>query len=175
VRRHRSHTILGVVAGFAAFVMSPYLFAWMSPTILGLLLAIPLSWASGQLGLGLWLKTRGLLITPEESSPPTIATRANVLTAELATIDSDGDNALRAVHSDARFRDEHERMLPPGSRPERGAFDQDRVMARAKLSEAASLDEACRWLTPKETFLALHDRAMIALLARLPDKAEAAE
>jgi len=175
VRRHRSHTILGVVAGFAAFVMSPYLFAWMSPTILGLLLAIPLSWASGQLGLGLWLKTRGLLITPEESSPPTIATRANVLTAELATIDSDGDNALRAVHSDARFRDEHERMLPPGSRPERGAFDQDRVMARAKLSEAASLDEACRWLTPKETFLALHDRAMIALLARLPDKVEAAE
>jgi membrane glycosyltransferase len=52
VRRHRTHTVLGVVAGISAFMIATSLFAWMSPTIVGLVLAIPLSWASGQLGLG---------------------------------------------------------------------------------------------------------------------------
>ena len=52
VRRHRWHTVMGVVAGFSAFMIATSLFLWMSPTILGLLLAIPLSWLSGQLGVG---------------------------------------------------------------------------------------------------------------------------
>jgi membrane glycosyltransferase len=170
VRQHRSHTILGAVAGVAAYAMSPLLFAWMSPTILGLLLAIPLSWASGQLGLGLWLKRHGLLLTPEETAPPPIATRANSLSQELAIGSDEGSNALEILHSDAAFREIHETMLPAGTRSERGRFDQDKVMARAKLTEAATLEEAIRWLTPKERFIALHDRAMISLLARLPER-----
>jgi membrane glycosyltransferase len=175
VRQHRGHTIFGALAGVAAYAMSPYLFAWMSPTILGLLLAIPLSWASGQLGLGLWLKKRGLLMTPEERTPPPIATRANALSQELALAGHDGEDALRVMHDDVAFRSIHEAMLPPGTRGDRGRFEQDRVMARAKLSEAATLDEACQWLTPKERFIALHDRAMISLLARLPERQAAAE
>jgi len=65
VVRHRWHTLLGLVAGVAAFAIATSLFLWMSPTILGLVLAIPISWASGQLGLGLALKRRLLLATPE--------------------------------------------------------------------------------------------------------------
>jgi membrane glycosyltransferase len=175
VRRHRWHTLLGIVAAVVAFIMSPYLFAWMAPTILGLVLAIPLSWASGQLGLGLWLKRRGLLATPEESAPPPIATRANALAAEFAIVGQDEQDGLRVLHDDEEFRDLHETMLPPGSRSERGRFDEDKVMARAKLSEAASVEEACRWLNPKERFIALHDRALIGLIARLPASKRAAE
>ena len=51
LRRHRWHTILGLVTGGAAFAIATSLFLWMSPTILGLVLAIPISWASGQLSL----------------------------------------------------------------------------------------------------------------------------
>ena len=70
VRRHRWHTVLGVFAGVSAFLIATSLFLWMSPTIVGLVLAIPLSWLSGQLGVGLALKRMGLLLTPEEARPP---------------------------------------------------------------------------------------------------------
>jgi membrane glycosyltransferase len=173
VRRHRWHTVLGATAGFAAYAMSPYLFAWMSPTIIGLLLAIPLSWASGELAIGLWLKRLKLLLTPEETVPPPIAMRANQLCSELAA-QGDAADAFRVLNVDQEFRDLHETMLPAGVRSERGRFEQDKVMAQAKLAEAGSLDEAVRWLTPRERFIALHDRALIGLIARLPDK-QAAE
>ncbi|MFY9293630.1 MAG: glucans biosynthesis glucosyltransferase MdoH, partial [Methylorubrum rhodinum] len=84
VRRHRWHTLLGVVTGIGAFAIATSLFLWMSPTILGLVLAIPLSWASGQLAFGLALKRRGLLVTPEEETPPPIARRAGELAARNA-------------------------------------------------------------------------------------------
>src|SRR5690606_8146561 len=53
VRRHRMHVALGIVTGVSAFLISTSLFAWMSPTILGLVLAILLSWLSGTLAVGL--------------------------------------------------------------------------------------------------------------------------
>ena len=77
VRRHRSHVILGFVTLVAALLISPSLAAWMSPTIAGLILAIVLSWASGQLWIGLALRRMGLLLTPEETHPPEIG-RAHV-------------------------------------------------------------------------------------------------
>jgi membrane glycosyltransferase len=166
VRRHRSHVVLGLIAGASAYVMSPYLFAWMSPTIIGLVLAIPLSWASGSLAIGMWLKARGLLQTPEEMTPPPIALRAGALMAADAAADE--GEALRHIHADPDFREMHELMLPPGSRGERGHFDTVKVLAQAKITEARNLDEACQWLTPPERFALLHDRALIALLARLP-------
>jgi len=61
-------------------------------------------------------------------------------------------------------------MLPAGQRAERGTFEQDKVMARAKLAEAGSLQEARIWLSGKERFIALHDRALIALIARLSER-----
>ncbi|CAM5766836.1 glucans biosynthesis glucosyltransferase H [Labrys miyagiensis] len=171
VKRHRSHTILGLFAGVAAYVISPYLFTWMSPTIIGLLLAIPLSWASGQLSIGLWLRRHGVLATPEESSPPEVATRANALSQELAAAGEDDDDAIEVVYHDAAFRALHEMMLPVAHGRERGRFEQDRVMAQAKIAEAASIEEAAKWLNPKERFVALHDRNLIESLSRLQQPA----
>ncbi|MDQ0393034.1 glucans biosynthesis glucosyltransferase MdoH [Labrys monachus] len=175
VRRHRSHTILGAFAGVAAYVMSPYLFAWMSPTILGLLLAIPLSWASGQLSIGMWLRRRGFLATPEETNPPEVALRANGLSEELAAEGEDEDDALRVLYEDEAFRSLHETMLPAPAGRERGKFEPERVMAQAKIAEAGTIEEACRWLTAKERFVALHDRSLIAMLSHLHAPAAKAE
>ena len=55
IRRHRDHVALGVISLVAALLISPSLAAWMSPTIAGLILAIALSWASGQRSIGLAL------------------------------------------------------------------------------------------------------------------------
>ena len=119
-RRHRWHALLGLVTLFAAALISPSLVLWMSPTIAGLVLSIPLSWASGQLWLGLGLRRSGLLLTPEETSPPRVVVRANALAAELELIGHDHDDALRAIHADPALRATHEAFLPeaPPRRPE---------------------------------------------------------
>ena len=173
IRRHRSHVGLGIVTLIAGMLISPSLVAWMSPTIAGLILAIPISWASGQLGIGLALKRMGLLLTPEEATPPAIATRANALTSQLAAEGGDESDGIRAIHEDAALREAHDLFLPAPQPRLRGHIDTDRALAEAKLSEAQTLDEAMSWLKPKERMVVLHDRALLDLLTRLPGKAEA--
>jgi membrane glycosyltransferase len=168
VRRHRSHVALGVLTLVAGLIISPSLAAWMSPTIAGLILAVFISWASGQLSIGLWLKRFGLLMTPEESEPPPIATRANSLAAQLAALGEDEGDALRIVHSDTAFRAAHDQFIPQPPPRRRGDVDPERALAEAKLNDAHCIDEAVSWLKPKERMVVLHDRALIDLLARLP-------
>ncbi len=167
IRRHRAHVTLGVVTGISAFMIATSLFAWMSPTILGLVLAIPLSWASGQLAFGLALKRWKLLLTPEEGEPPEVATRANILQAEFAKQRFDDADGLEALHGDSTLLAAHMAMLPEAKPRAEGHFDPDHVMAQAKLVEAARISEAVAWLKPKERMTLLHDRALISLLARL--------
>jgi membrane glycosyltransferase len=168
VRRHRTHMALGIVTLFAGFLISPSLVAWMSPTIAGLILAIPLSWASGQLWIGVALRRFGLLTTPEETTPPAIVQRANALTLDLARNGHDGEDGLIALHDDHAFRDAHDALLPPAARRRRGEVETEIAMATAKLNDAKSLEEALRWLTPKERMALINDRALISMLARLP-------
>jgi membrane glycosyltransferase len=170
VRRHRSHTLMGLLTLVAGLMISPSLVAWMSPTIGGLVLAVLLSWASGQKSIGLALRRVGLLVTPEEAAQPSIAKQANQLTHELEKSNVDGADSLRALHDDPAFRAAHEAMLPPGRRRHRGEIDVDRAMAETKLVEAETIGEAVSWLKPKERMVALGDRALLALIGSLPDK-----
>jgi len=169
-RRHRSHALLGVVTLFAAALISPSLVLWMSPTIAGLILSIPLSWASGQLWIGLGLKRLRLLRTPEETEPPAVVARANALAAELARVGRDNDDALQSVHADPAFRAVHEAFLPEKPRHRLGDVDVDVAIASLKLNDAETIEDACAWLKPKERVAALADRGLIALLARLPSE-----
>ncbi len=168
VRRHRSHMILGFITLVSGLLISPSLVAWMSPTIAGLILAIPLSWASGQRSIGLFLKRIGLLRTPEETHPPEIAVRANVLARELAQAGYDVTDGISALHASRELRVLHEAYLPAAAPRQRGAIDHDAVMARAKLSEAESVEEAEAWLSRRERTAVLNDRDLIGRVARLP-------
>ena len=168
IRRHRSHTALGFLTLVAGLLISPSLVAWMSPTIAGLILAILLSWASGQRSIGLFLKRLGLLRTPEETAPPPIAVRANVLARELAQAGYDGTDGISALHASQELRLLHEAYLPvPHLRP-RGDIDHDAVMAKAKLAEAETVEEAGSWLTRRERTAVLNDRDLIRRGAILP-------
>jgi membrane glycosyltransferase len=171
-RRHRSHTVLGFVMLFAGLLIAPSLVVWMSPTIAGLILSIPLSWGTAQLGLGLALRRLGVLQTPEEVAPPPIAVAANAKTKEIAAFGEDDADAFDVMHDDARFRALHETFLPTAKPRKRGDIPVDRAMAEAKLSEARDFEEARHWLSSKERMVVLHDRALLDLLARLP-KAQA--
>jgi membrane glycosyltransferase len=172
-RRHRAHTVLGFITLAAAAVLSPSLVLWMSPTIAGLILSIPLSWASGQLWIGAALRRFGLLTTPEETHTPNIIMRSNALAAELERTGHDAEDGIRAIVADPNFRQAHESFLPEAGRRRRGEIDVEEAVATAKLNDARSLEEACSWLKPKERLAVLSDRALISMLVRLPATPEA--
>jgi membrane glycosyltransferase len=168
VRRHRSHVLMGAIAGVSAFLIATSLAAWMAPTIIGLLLAIQISWASGQLSIGLWLKRHGILLTPEEASPPPIAVAANARSANLSSRGLDDCEALTLLHGNAALRQRHIAMLPPAPPRQRGQITPERALAEAKLAEAESLEDAAKWLQPKERSVVLTDRALLSVMAGLP-------
>ncbi|MCA0424388.1 MAG: glucans biosynthesis glucosyltransferase MdoH [Proteobacteria bacterium] len=165
VRRHRGHVALGVFTGIVTYLISPSLFAWMSPTILGLLLAILISWWTALSSLGIALKHFGLLWTPEERSPPAIAERSNALQAHYG--DFDMVDGVTALHDDEKLRDRHNDLLPHHIRRRRGEIDRDHVVAEAKIADAETIADAAAWLTTREKTIALQDRALVAMLAQL--------
>jgi membrane glycosyltransferase len=61
--------------------------------------------------------------------------------------------------------------LPEAPRHRRGDVDVDAAVAAAKLNDAQTLEDAIAWLKPRERIAALGDRALIAMLARLPSAA----
>ncbi|MGB8529368.1 MAG: glucans biosynthesis glucosyltransferase MdoH, partial [Rhodoplanes sp.] len=78
-RRYLGHTIVGVLLAAAAFSVSWPLFLWMTPVIVGLVLAIPLAAVTADAAFGRRLQRLGLLTTPEERNPPEVLRRANAL------------------------------------------------------------------------------------------------
>jgi membrane glycosyltransferase len=168
VRRHRSHVAMGVLSLVAGLSISPSLVAWMSPTILGLILAIFLSWGTGLRGVGIALRRAGLLVTPEEQITPPVVARANCLAEERASLDAEGPKGLYLLHADPEFRAFHLACLPRPQKRRDGNISSEWALADAKLSDAATIDEAISWLRPKERMAILQDQTLIAHLALLP-------
>jgi membrane glycosyltransferase len=167
VRRHRSHVAMGLLTLIAGLMISPSLVAWMSPTIVGLVLAILISWATGQLSLGIFLRRSGLLGTPEERSKPRVVRRANKLGKLLAAEVAEAEG-LRSLYEDPEFRAVHLAMLPAGHSRKRGEISAERALAEAKLKEAGSIDEAVDWLRQDERMTVMLDADLIGLLVAIP-------
>jgi membrane glycosyltransferase len=172
IRRHRWHMALGVLTLFAGLLISPSLVAWMSPTIAGLILAIPISWLTSQRWLGLVFRRAGVLVTPEETTTPPIAKRGKALSKALARGGEDEVNGLFALHADPELRTLHEEWLPARKPRQRGVISTDRAMAEAKIADAETIEDAVKWLNRGERLVTLSDRALIGMIARLPRKAD---
>lgn len=155
VRRHRPHMLVGIVLAIVAYAVSPSLLAWMSPVVLGLLLAIPVSAATGRQTLGIACRRLGLLVTPEETNPPGVLRRARELTAEWASECSEESDVLARLADDARLRTLHAAMLPAAWRPPKGEYDIDLLVGLAKLDDADTLEEASAMLSSREKFVIL--------------------
>jgi membrane glycosyltransferase len=69
-RRHWSQTAVGLGWGTLVWSLDPQVFWWFVPVLMGLVLSIPLSVITSFDGLGGALRRAGLLLTPEEISPP---------------------------------------------------------------------------------------------------------
>jgi membrane glycosyltransferase len=171
---HLPHMLLGFMTLVAGLLIAPSLVAWMSPTIAGLLLAAVLIWGSGQLVAGVALRRAGLLLTPEETTPPAIVGQAARWREDLAPAICAGTDGLRILHGDREMRELHKRFLPEAIERRRGEIDETRATASAKLADALSAEEAVAWLKPAERIALLLDRSLLDWFATLPAQSDRA-
>ncbi|MBC7831420.1 MAG: glucans biosynthesis glucosyltransferase MdoH, partial [Hyphomicrobium sp.] len=81
LRYHRWHMLIGAVMAVACYEASALVLAWMSPVIVGLILAAPLTWLTSR---ATSRPLRTLLSTPEGRSPPAIVESARRASGEWA-------------------------------------------------------------------------------------------
>ncbi|MDP8984035.1 MAG: glucans biosynthesis glucosyltransferase MdoH [Pseudomonadota bacterium] len=163
---HKRHTLLSCMTAAIVYFLSPALLAWVSPALVGLVFAVPLSRASGSTSLGLALSKIALLRIPEELEQPALVARRNALVRDAHAMPQDG---LRYLARDRDARADHiEGNLPRPTDP-RGKPDPHAFTAEQKLIDARSLEEALGWLTPIERVEVAADIQLLEQLASLPD------
>lgn len=162
LRKYSVPTLFGIAMAISAYAVSLALLLWMLPVILGLLLAIPLAMLSSSASAR---STSSLFKTPEETSPPQVLRRANELAKTSHRMIS---CPLRELHRDADLRAAHLNNLSSPKPRNRGEVDPHLAIARAKIEEAETVDEAAAFLTPREKFAVLNSPTVLGELLALP-------
>jgi membrane glycosyltransferase len=163
-RGYARHTAFGVVFAVTAYLVSPYLFFWMLPVVIGLALAIPLGAWTARREPGQAFRRLGLLRIPEEHAPPAVLARAAMLYRELR--DAPVEPPIIRLLRDPRLIEAHRAMLPPPRR-RKDPLEPELVMGLAKLEDAENLGEAIAALTKRELAAALGDRRGLDRLVML--------
>ena len=166
-RRYAPHTGIGLGLGAVAFAVSPTLFLWMSPVVVGLALTIPLVQLTGSRRMGQALRYVGLLRTPEEVAPPVELRRAGEIRQSLDTDPMTWFDAVRALARDPLLLAAHRAMLPPPRRPGRDPIDVPLLVGTAKITEASDMAQAVAALTRAELLAVLSDDAALTRLMAL--------
>lgn len=89
-RRHAWHMVIGAAALSILWWGAPAYLPWVAPVIVGLLAAIPFTVVTSWRRSGLWARSWGLLVTPEEREPP----------GELRTLQPERPRRRRRVGQD---------------------------------------------------------------------------
>jgi membrane glycosyltransferase len=173
VRKYWVPTLFGVGMAISAYAVSLPLLLWMAPVIIGLLLAVPIATLTSSGG-----RASGLFATPEQTAPAPVLLRANELAQELANerikaAHPPAAGALETLRHDPGLLQAHLNNLS-GQKPRgRGQVDPHLAIARAKVEDAPSFDEAVNYLSSRETFAVLHSPSVLAALFELPSGPDA--
>src|SRR5436190_1929825 len=161
IRKYALPTFFGVAMAASAYAVSLPLLLWMAPVIIGLLLCIPIAMLSSRVSG----PNSRLFRTPEQTAPPQVLVRANELTKN-----SDGVIAapLQEMRDDRQLLENHLANLSGEKRRNRGQIDPDLAIARAKIEDAETFDEAQHYLTARETFAALNSSALLRAVCAMP-------
>lgn len=157
MRHYAVPTLLGITLAGGAYAVSTPLLLWMSPVLLGLMLAIPVAALTARPAVGRGLRAVGLLLTPEEHAAPAVLLRANELAAE--GLDFDACDPFGMLERRPDLFDAHFDMQSEPKVRRRGDVDVDLVVALAKIDDAVDRREAVSLLTMRETFAVLASRA----------------
>jgi membrane glycosyltransferase len=163
IRKYALPTLFGVLMAVSAYAVSLPLLLWMAPVIIGLLLSVPIAILSSTAGRPPHSRSR-LFTTPEQTVPPDVLRRAN----ELATASHHAVSCpLRELRNDSDLLAAHLKSLPIVPRVP-GQVDPHLAVARAKIEEAESLDEAVGYLNAREKFAVLSSGTVLQALFELP-------
>jgi membrane glycosyltransferase len=162
LRKYSLPTLFGIAMAISAYAVSLALLLWMMPVILGLLVAIPL----GMLSSANARSSSSLFKTPEETSPPQVLLRANELDNTLHRTDC---CPLLELHRHADLRAAHLNNLPGPKPRNRGEVDPHLAIARAKIEDAETFDEAAAFLTSREKFAVLNSPTVLCAVLALPN------
>src|SRR5262249_60095219 len=160
-------TLCGVIMALSAYAISLPLLLWMSPVIVGLVLAIPIGMmTSGRSSGG------RLFATPEDRHPPAVLSRANEL-ARSTQRDSCG--ALRELRQNGVLREHHLRSLPLPARQKTSGINVPLATAREKIELSDDFDEAVTFLDRQETLAVLNQPRVLNKLLQMPDASTACD
>jgi membrane glycosyltransferase len=153
-------TSFGIVMAIVAYAVSLPLLFWMAPVIAGLLLSIPIAMLSSRRSDPNSLLWR----TPEETNPPDVLVRANELTKSSRVIGS----PLRQLVDNSDLFESHLTNLPDEKRRRRGDVDPHLAIARAKIEDGETLEDAQSYLTSRELFAVLNSPTLLLTLQAMP-------
>jgi membrane glycosyltransferase len=143
------------------------LLLWMTSVILGLLLSIPIALMSSSVYLN---QKSSLFQTPEQTSPPAVLARANeLMSAPHAPLAC----PLRTLGSDSVLLDAHLNNVPGEPTRKRGEVDPHLAIARAKIEDAETIEEAAGYLSGREKFAVLCAPTVLRDLLALPSARDA--
>jgi membrane glycosyltransferase len=166
-RKLTAPALFGLVLGLSAYAVSVPLLLWMSPVVIGLVLALPMGLLTSSR-----LKTAGLLATPEDNCPPPVLVRAQEL-AVSARIEMTG--ALQQLRQDAGLLNYHLASLSHASGPKSGQVDVPLATARAKIEECTSFEEAVAWLDRQESRAILNNPVILRRILQMPNSHQSAQ
>jgi membrane glycosyltransferase len=161
IRKYAVPTLFGVGMAASAFAVSLPLLLWMAPVIVGLLLCVPIAMLSSK---GSNPNPR-LFRTPEQTAPPQVLIRAN----ELANASDEAVACpLLELRNEPRLLDAHLMNLPGDKPRNRGQINPHLAIARAKIEDAETFEEALGYLTVRETFAVLNSPTMLRAVCAMP-------
>jgi membrane glycosyltransferase len=140
------------------------MFAWLSPAVAGLMLAVPVSAVTAGRRNGVALRRAGLLRVPEEAVEPTVANAARALRPVYAAAEAEAGDFVALIHDERRRRIHRSLIDRVPDRP-RGQVDPLEAVAFARIAEAQSPEEAISFLTPAERAFVLASPDLFEVLA----------
>jgi membrane glycosyltransferase len=160
-RFHARHMYVGILLAVAAAAISWRLLAWMSPALIGLVLAVPISAFMGSARAGRVLTRLGLLVTPEERAPPVLARAAEDEAEALRATGAPPPQSLAELLADPPALARHIAWLDaPTTRPP-GTPDANLASALLKLADGLGPDQ----LDARESFAVLASARTLSGLA----------
>lgn len=158
-RKLAAPTLCGLLMGLSAFAVSLPLLLWMSPVIVGLVLAVPLGLLTSR-GAG----RPGLFATPEDHQPPPVVLRANELATSAHT---ELTGALQQLREDAELLQCHLDSVPCERRRKLEWVDVPLATARAKIEQCETFEEAVSWLDKSEVRAVLNSGSVLQCVVEL--------
>lgn len=169
IKNYWFFTAFGLVLSVGAWMVSPSLFLWMTPVLLGLMFSIPLvAWTSSR-AMGQKFRQAGLLLIPEETELPEVLDRLKHIQhkQERQETIKEPYEAMRALRADVALQEAHMAMLPH-ERKAGDPIDVEQLVGLLKLSESSTLEGAERSLTVREKAAVLATRKGVQMILNLP-------